>query len=320
MVKRAAEGEVGWWTGVPTQLLAKECLVTADPNNEISPRLAVYKLTFAIPSDPEHRLIDKAIPHAQLDLAVGDVVKIVIPDYKPKSYSVSALRLDAEPPQFDVTFKVYPNGRASGHLDSLQIEDSIHTFGKLANRVRNTRGNFVGIVAYGVGITEAWPVAKAELRKHESSSVTLLWANRSLADVFWKEEIDHVSKLYPERLVVRYIFSREPKPVLVDGMVQPDIDAQGNTTMYGRVNADVLKEVFQPKDPSEALFLVVGTKEMMRYTYDELLTEQMGYRMPQNAFLVKKEKGEKEGKTHKKDSKRKRESVEQKDESVHFQE
>ena len=71
--------------------------------------------------------------HSKVRLDMGDVVKMVIPNYKPKSYSISALRRD----EFDVTLKVYPDGRASGFLDRLTVGDQVQSFGMSAGRLYN---------------------------------------------------------------------------------------------------------------------------------------------------------------------------------------
>jgi hypothetical protein len=56
--------------------------------------------------------------------------------------------------EFGVTVKVYPNGRASGFLDRFQVGEETGTFGMSTGRRRNAgEGDFVGIIAYGVGIT-----------------------------------------------------------------------------------------------------------------------------------------------------------------------
>ena len=108
--------------GFPTRLLRKVQLVTEGPD-----RLPVYALTFAIPDISSHSTTtttNNNIPmmmfksYHELRLDLGDVVKMVIPNYKPKSYSVSALRLT----EFDVTYKLYPNGRASGYLHQLVVD------------------------------------------------------------------------------------------------------------------------------------------------------------------------------------------------------
>ena len=248
-----------WWAGVPTKLIKKTTLVPPAMNS-----LPVHTLTFAIP-DADHPGFDgPAIHHSKLRLDLGDVVKMVIPGYKPKSYSVSALREK----EFDVTFKVYPNGRASGPLDRLQIGDTIGSFGKSANRRRNP-GNYVGIVVFGVGITEGLPVARAELNDGSAEKVVLLWASRTTHDTFWKDEIQSLCGQYPDQFEMVRIFSREAQ----EGCLQ------------GRVNQDVLKKVFQPANAEEARFLSVGTKEMMRQT--EAMWADLGYKLPHNLLLPK---------------------------------
>ena len=87
----------------PATLLHKSTLVQAS-----SAHLPVHTLTFSIPEGMSESL--------GVSIEKGDVVKVVVPNYKPKSYSMSAAR----PNEFDITFKVYPNGRASGYLDSIQ--------------------------------------------------------------------------------------------------------------------------------------------------------------------------------------------------------
>lgn len=74
----------------PARLLRKKEVV-----KEGVDRLPVYTLSFQAPNQGLQS-------DFRIDLA--DVVKVVVPGYKPKSYSMSAMR-DGE---FDITFKVYP--------------------------------------------------------------------------------------------------------------------------------------------------------------------------------------------------------------------
>eukprot|EP00630_Chrysocystis_fragilis_P004444 CAMPEP_0197394678 /NCGR_PEP_ID=MMETSP1165-20131217/5776_1 /TAXON_ID=284809 /ORGANISM="Chrysocystis fragilis, Strain CCMP3189" /LENGTH=242 /DNA_ID=CAMNT_0042920403 /DNA_START=53 /DNA_END=781 /DNA_ORIENTATION=+ len=213
----------------PARVLRKEAIVAAGPE-----RLPVFTLTFAQPESVEAFRMD-----------MGDVVKIVVPGYKPKSYSVSAMR----PGEFDVTFKVYPNGRASGYLDRLAIGDDATVF-RRGNKSRFA-GRFVGLVAYGVGITEALPVAAAEVEKGDAERVTLLWANRTAADAFWGDRIADLEATGKFTLVS--IFSRE----------------RHDDALHGRITADVLQRVFGPdiaRVEGDAKFLSVGTKLMMAET------------------------------------------------------
>jgi len=297
--------------GIPMKLLRKTTMVEACDEPE---RLPVYTLTFEIPppltdddddddDDPTSKKM-KAIQkhHSEIRIELGDVIKMVIPNYKPKSYSVSDLRVEDN--ELDVTVKVYPNGRASGFLDRLQIGDTIRSFGKSANRYRNhhhhhhheeenyNNGEHICIIVYGVGITEGLPVARKELERmariekdgcdsSSSSKVTILWAGRTMDDTFWHDQIDDLKEKYGKnKFEIFYLCSREK-------------EEDEEKFIRGRVNQTVFKEVFhlsgnneeKEKNPKH-LFLSVGTKEMMKMTYDML--SSMGYPSPEYQLIPKK--------------------------------
>jgi len=273
-VAMAAITPTNWMSGVPIKLIRKEQLVSAsegDCNSDRLDRLPVYTLTFEIPTG--HQFSGRAQPFEDVRIDMGEVVKMVIPNYKPKSYSMSALRKSQN--EFDLTVKIYPNGRASGHLHRLNIGDTTHAFGmRNISRVR-TPGSFFGGVAYGVAITEILPVARAELEKGDSSKVVVLWASRTREDVFWKDQIKELEEKYgAERFEMVYIFSREE-------------EVEEENVLYGRINADVLKEVFGTRlglEQEDAKFLVIGTKPMMRMT--EGLLGEIGFPFPHHALFV----------------------------------
>jgi NAD(P)H-flavin reductase len=252
-----------WWReGAPTKLIKRKTIIEADGPN----RLPVHTLTFAIPNKEDYRasFTGRTKHHSELSIDLADIVKMVIPNYKSKSYSMSMLREH----EFDLTLKVYPNGRASGYLDRMRVGDELNTFGLSGGRIRNP-GAYVGIVVYGVGITEGLPVARAELEKGDAKQVVLLWASRTKDDTFWHDEIASLQKEYPKMFKMVNIFSRE--------------DREGS--LHGRVNPAILKQVFQPTNAEEARFLSVGTKEMMQMT-DGYFAE-INYKMPKHALIPK---------------------------------
>ncbi len=201
----------------------------------------------------------------------GDVVKVVVPGYKPKSYSMSAARAG----EFDITFKVYPGGQCSGYLDSIAVGESMQCFGKGKNERRP--GTHAGFVAFGVGITEALPIARAELEKG-TAHVHLLWSCRTFADMFWHDEIAALQEKYGGAFEVTRILSQEDR----EGFLPK-----------GRVDAAVLSRVFGAWKGKEAgagaeatpRFLTVGTKPMMRQCEQNLATA--GFPWPQSALLQK---------------------------------
>jgi NAD(P)H-flavin reductase len=234
----------------PVRLIRKDTMVTQGKNI-----LGVRTLTFKSENTFE----------ARIDL--GDVLKVVIPGYKPKSYSINAICKN----QFDITVKLYPGGRASGYLDRMKINDSIRVF--VRRPYIRSKGQFshVGAIAFGVGITEALPVAEAELRR--SNYVTLLWACRHSSDYFWDSRINQLKKTYPKRFKMVRILSREKRS---DG------------TLYGRIDVSVLRDVFSVDDipKSKIRFLRVGTKKMMRHA-DQCL-RKLGFVTPGKHLLLQR--------------------------------
>jgi len=273
----AASFFTSWWTGVPTKLIRKttlvqpSCAVNSSEYRTTS-HFAVHTLTFEIPQG--HTFGGPTIPHNDIRLDYGDVIKMVIPGYKPKSYSVSDLRPNEN--EMDVTIKVYPNGRASGFLDRLKIGDTVNTFGMSSRRSRNA-GKFFGGIAYGVGITEILPVAEAELKKGDAEKVVVLWASRTSGDTFWSEKIAELEKLYANKFEMVYIYSREK--------------SKDPAILNGRIDSKVLQNVFEPRiklagmDKKVVRFLAIGTKYMMSMTSSMLA--EIGYPMS-NHMLLKK--------------------------------
>eukprot|EP00729_Bicosta_minor_P021883 gene21883-30973_t len=186
-----------------------------------------------------------------------DSIKVMVPVRGPKSYSMSAKR----PGEFDITFKHYPGGVCSPYLHSIKVGESINVY-RVGVRTRHS-GDFVGVVAFGVGITAAFPIACEEMEKGDAKKVVLLWASRTMKDTFWENRIAAATAKYGEdKFVVRYLLSREEAKV------------EGGGVLKGRVTPELFQDVFDGSfgtnvaGPNAALrpnvrFLSVGTKPMM---------------------------------------------------------
>lgn len=238
------------------RLLRKQCLVTAVRGDNVTwwERLPVHTLTFANP--------DSAPLGVRID--AGDVVKVIVPGVKPKSYSMSRQGEG----EFDITFKTYPNGACSGYLDSLQIGDEIQCFAK-GKKSRNA-GTHLGLVAFGVGITEALPVAEAELAKEDAMDVKLIWASKTWADTFWHNQINALKTQYGDRFELVHVLSREERA----------------GCRHGRVDPKMLEVEFAwDADRDGFRFMSVGTKVMMK-EFDRMI-HGLGFEYPKHQFLVK---------------------------------
>ena len=261
----------GLWGGSPATLLRKVPVVEAAEG-----RLPVYTLTFANPAGTE----EAAAPGFGVRIDHGDTVKVCVPGYKPKSYSMSACRAG----EFDITFKVYPGGRASGYLDSLAVGGSMDCFAK-GDKERSAGGAFVGLVAFGVGITEAMPLAAAELAKPDAASVRLLWCSKTRGDTFWLAQAAALAAAHPDgRFELVETFTREEVAGARRGRVSPAVLAEVFDGAWG-TGAGGANEGRR----AEVRFLSVGTKAMMREL--EAMLGEIGYGMPGHALLKKPGQG-----------------------------
>jgi len=220
----------------------------------------------------------------------GDIVKVCVPEgYKShlkngnhynhsvwpqaQSYSMSAER----PGEFDITFKVYPGGHCSGYLDSVQVGETVEVFPRSRKKQRRP-GKYVGVIAYGVGIVEAFPIAKAELEKHDAEHVKLLWASKTIGDTFWQEHFSAACQRYPGRFSMATILSSE----------------QQEGFLHGRINGQTLSDVFDASwrtahgeeneaDRDRVRFLVVGAKKMVDDT--DMMLRKLGYHWMRHSLL-----------------------------------
>ena len=85
-------------------------------------------------------------------------------------------------------------------------------------QVSNPEGNFVInsknanqllLIAAGSGITPIMSILKSTLRKDSKTRITLLYSNKTYADMMYKTEIQDLKDKYLDRLIVFNFFSRE---------------------------------------------------------------------------------------------------------------
>ena len=251
--------------GGAATLLRKRTIVEAKPETG---QLPVRTLTFASPNGGAS---------LGLRLEMADITKVLIKDragqaFDLKSYSMSAERAG----EFDLTVKMYPGGMGSGYLDRVQVGEAIdiYAMAERYNAVRHA-GTHVGVLAFGVGVTEALPVARGELERPVHAGgprqVHLLWSARTFGDMFWHDEIAALERAHPGRFTVTRILSRE--------------DREG--CLKGRIDAEVLADVFGGwhEAGAEPRFHAVGTCLMMRQAKYNLVCA--GFEWPKSALLTR---------------------------------
>ena len=87
------------------------------------------------------------------------------------------------------------------------------------NPYKRSPGSHIGLVALGVGITEALPIAAAELAKPAASSVVLLWATQRGDEIFWQDRRRALRRRHGERFAVVHIHSRDERDGALHGRV-----------------------------------------------------------------------------------------------------
>ena len=110
----------------------------------------------------------------------------------------------------------------------------------------------------------------------EPEQVRILWASRTRGDcAFWRDQLEALKLMYPDRFSFVEIFSRDPE------------HAEATGSLQGRIDADVCKLVFDQYwgtyvgGPNEAArpgvrFQNVAEKELLKAA-DKMWEKQLGY-------------------------------------------
>ncbi|CAE7254919.1 CBR1 [Symbiodinium sp. CCMP2592] len=186
-------------------------------------------------------------------------------------YSPSPCRSDGT---FDLIVRMYKNGNVSRQLGSMRLGGSVfmRPFPPSLPADRRNPGRHVGLVAYGVGITEIYWTAMNELSDPGVQDVVLVYATRTMEEQkVYGPELEELQRQEPRRFRLEKVLSRQR--------------VQG--ARHGRVNAQLLSEVFPWSRTSgsraEARFAVAGNKEMINTTFGWLA--DIGY--PESCKLIR---------------------------------
>ena len=124
-----------------------------------------------------------------------------------RTYSISS-----EPDRnfIEIGVKHIKNGMFSKFLKTKKLEDRIKISNPEGNFVLNSKEpNRLLLIAAGSGITPMISILKSLLKKNTRAKVTLLYSNKTYADMMYRNEIQNLKDKYLDRLVVFNFFSRE---------------------------------------------------------------------------------------------------------------
>lgn len=111
-------------------------------------------------------------------------------------------------------------------LDGLQPGDELEVLppaGRFGPPVDPSRARSYGLVAAGSGITPVLSIAWSVLDVEPSSTVVLVYGNRTSGDVMFLDELADLKDRYPSRLQVLHVLSREEQESeLLSGRIDRD--------------------------------------------------------------------------------------------------
>lgn len=114
--------------------------------------------------------------------------------------------------QLELAIKKYTNGPMSTHIHNLKVGDTLEFKGPIKKfQWTNNEFDQITLVGAGSGITPLYQLARHILNRGEDKTkITLLYGNKSPADIILKSELDDLRMKFSDRFeVVYYVDSNE---------------------------------------------------------------------------------------------------------------
>lgn len=137
-------------------------------------------------------------------------------------------------------------GKLSQHLESMKLGDFIEVKGPIGEFIYSSHGNFtwhnkprtcerISLISGGTGLTPCYQIINAVLRQTDNVKLTLLYANRSPADILARETLEKLASEHPDQFKLHYT---------VDKLSEGDVDWKHNV---GFITKDMLEAcIFSP--------------------------------------------------------------------------
>ncbi len=108
-------------------------------------------------------------------------------------------------------------------LDQLKAGDSVtiqYPFGKFILGDQDKR---IAFLSGGIGITPIRSIAKYAVDKNLGTDMILIYANRSLKDIVFKEDFDAMQKIYPKLKVAHVLCEADPDFKCIPGLINAQV-------------------------------------------------------------------------------------------------
>lgn len=245
--------------------LARHLLATPAPSTHellATRKLQVCRVTRETPDAVSLHLIDPTgrrisfIPGQFFTLLVtlpnGEVLR--------RAYSISNMPdEDGAVQEARITIKRIAGGVASNHLnDTATLGTTFDVLGPSGNFTTTfepTRTRHLVLFAGGSGITPLMSIAATVLAREAESRVSLVYGNRSAADIIFHDELEALLQQHGDRLVVRHV------------LANPSAGFSGRTGLLDRAHATAELDGLPAGDE----YFVCGPEPMMEAVREALV-------------------------------------------------
>ncbi|KAI0129936.1 oxidoreductase NAD-binding domain-containing protein [Xylariales sp. AK1849] len=214
-----------------------------------------YRFTFELPT-----------PDTILGLPIGQHVTIATTiDGKAVSRSYTPVSNNADRGILELVIKCYPNGLLSGgYLANLDVGDEVEFRGPQgAMRYRPGLCKRIGMVAGGTGITPMYQLIRAICEnERDTTEVSLIFANRTEADILLRDELEAMARRYPRNLKLFYLLD------------QPSANWSHGS---GHVTREIMAQRLPAANPDTKM-MICGPPAMLEAARDSLVS--LGFQRP----------------------------------------
>ncbi len=185
-------------------------------------------------------------------------IKKVLEEELRRSYSICSAPKDKE---LRVAIKKVTGGVFSTYAnDNLKIGEELEVMepmGHFYPNLTDAPKNYFGF-ASGSGITPIMSILKTVLEEQDKNTFTLVYGNKNLSSIIFKEEIEALKNTYMQRLQVVHILSRE--------RLEVDLN-------YGRINTEKCTNLFTTVLNTNKLdeAFICGPEQMVHEVKDFLI-------------------------------------------------